>query len=252
MAAAPFERRLSGLIVLVLLVAAGGFAPAPAQNETRPVVRVGGTGTVQAKPDQAVARFGVVTQAETAEQARSKNATASKSALNAARNLGVSDNHLRMESLRLHPRREYNPKTKNYEEKGYEATRHIVVQVNRLEMLPRLVAQLVESGANRLEGVDYQLSDRSNVRDRALREAAVEARAKAQLLTKTLNAKLGTVQQIEEQSFDFQDPRPRVSMMKSTSAAESGPGEPEAYAAGEIEVQAQVQVVFNLNASSGS
>jgi uncharacterized protein YggE len=219
-----------------------------AQNTEAPqrTVRVSGEGTVNASPDQATVRFGIVTRADDPETARSQNAEAAKGALNAVRELGVPESDLRMETLRLAPRREYNRETRTHEEKGYEATRQVVVEVDSLELLPRLVAQVVQRGANRLEGIDYDLKDRSSIRNEALRQAATNARDKARLLAETLDAELGPVQEIHEQNFSFGQPSPRVRMEFAQAAQADAQGEPDAYAAGEIEVSAQVQVVFEL------
>lgn len=240
-------------LLLLLGLPLAGAGSAGAQDDARSTVNVSGQGTVKEQPDRAVARFGIVTRAETAEEARSRNATAAKNAMNAVRALDVAEENVRMETLRLQPRREYNRETENYEERGYEATRQVVVQVDRLEVLPQLVARVVQEGANRLEGIDYQLSNRSEIRNEALRKAARAARAKARLLATTLDAQLGPVHRIDEQSFDFRSPSPRTSMVKMATVESRQPsGEPEAYSAGEIEVSAQVQVVFNLLTGGGN
>jgi uncharacterized protein YggE len=232
---------------LLPLILSGLFVLPVAAQETSPrTVTVSGEGTVTAQPDQAVVRFGVVTRAETAQEARAENATAAKNAMNAVRALDIPDEQLRMETLRLQPRREYNPETKQREEQGYEATRQVVVELGDLKVLPQLVADVVEGGANRLDAIEYQLSDRSRFRDEALREAAESARDKAGLLAETLEADLGPVRTINEQNFDFVRPRPQTARMEMAKAADAGQAEPEAYAAGEIEVSAQVQVVFDL------
>jgi uncharacterized protein YggE len=201
---------------------------------------------VSAAPDRATVRFGIVSEAETAEAARSQNAQAAKRAMNAVRALDVPDEKMRMESLRLQPRREYNPETREHEEKGYEATRQVVVELSDLEQLPRLVTRVVQQGANRVDGISYGLSDRSAIRNEALRKAAQSARDKADLLATTLDAELGSVQQIQEQSFGFDQPSPRVEMQFAKSAQADAAPEPDAYAAGEIEVSATVQVTFGL------
>jgi hypothetical protein len=239
----------------VVLTVIFGWAVVPtgavlAQEEAR-TVRVSGEATVAAQPDQATVRFGIVSRAETAERARTQNAAAAKTAMNAVRELGVPEEKMRMETLRLQPRREYNPQTKEYEEKGYEATRQVVVELADLEQLPRLIARVVQRGANRLEGVEYELSDRTAVRNDALRKAAMNARDKAQLLTTSLDATLGSVRQITEEDFGYEEPQPRIRMTSAKSAnAESAP-EPDAYAAGEITVRARVQVVFDLGTERG-
>ncbi|MFB6229936.1 MAG: SIMPL domain-containing protein [Salinibacter sp.] len=239
--------RFLPLAVLSLLLAVLAVVPAAAQDDDRSTVTVSGEGTATAQPDQAVVRFGVVTQAQAAEKARTQNATAAKKAMNAVRALDVPEEKMRMESLRLQPRYEYDDEDERTLV-GYEATRQVVVELGRLEVLPQLVADVVESGANRLSNISYQLSDRTQFRNEALRKAARAARNKARLLAETLDAELGPVHAINEQSFDFVRPQvktARAGMAKATSGAQA---DPEAYAAGEIEVSAQVQVVFNLAA----
>jgi Uncharacterized conserved protein len=155
-----------------------------------------------------------------------------------------------MRSLRLQPRYEYDDEEDERRLVGYEATRQVVVELDRLQVLPQLVADVVESGANQLSNIDYRLSDRSQFRNEALRKAARAAREKAQLLAQTLDAQLGPVHAINEQSFNFRQPqvsRARGGMAKAVSSAQA---EPEAYAAGEIEVSADVQVVFDLVTAS--
>jgi len=241
--------QLLPLAALSLLLAVFAVAPAAAQDDDRSTVTVSGEGTATAQPDQAIVRFGVETRAETAQEARSQNATAAKNAMNAVRNLDVPEEKMRMESLRLQPQYEYDDERKQRDLVGYEATRQVVVELNRLEVLPQLVADVVESGANRLNDISYQLSDRSQFRNEALRKAAQAAREKAQLLAETLDAQLGTVHAINEQSFNFMQQRVRLSA-EMAKAADTGQAEPEAFAAGEIEVSADVQVVFNLVTAS--
>ena len=230
---------------MLSLFAVGGVQ---AQTATAPLrtVSVTGESSVTATPDEATVRFGIVSEAETAEQARSKNAQSAKSAMNAVRELDVPDEKMRMESLRLQPRREYNSKTREHENKGYEATRQVVVELSDLKQLPQLVTNVVQNGANRVDGISYGLSDRSSVRNEALRKAAQNAREKADLLATTLAAELGPVQQVQEQSFGVDQPTPRVEMQFAKAARDEAAPKPDAYAAGEIEVNATVQVTFVL------
>jgi uncharacterized protein YggE len=237
------------LKILPALALAGLLAlPSHAQDasSSERTVRVSGEATVKAVPDQATVRFGIVSEAETAEAARAQNAEAARRAMNAVRELDVPEEKMRMESLRLQPRYEYDPQTDRRKEDGYEATRQVVVELTDLEQLPTLVARVVQQGANRLEGINYELSDRSSIRNEALRTAASNARDKARLLVGALDASLGPVRQISEESFGFDEPQPRVRMAFAKSAEANAEPEPDAYAAGEIEVTARVQVVFEL------
>lgn len=216
-----------------------------AQETDKRTVTVTGEGIVQVEPDMAVVRFGVVTVADDPEAARSQNAEASSRTMNAVRNLGIEERHIRLETLRLQPHREWIDNLRRYEERGYEAVRIVVVEVHDLEMLPVLVAEIVQQGANRLESIQYDLDDRDAARNEAMREAVLNARAKAQLLAETLNEELGVVLSINEQSFDFPRPMYRAEMMQTASKDEAAP-EPDAYAAGEIEVRVNVNATFAL------
>jgi len=242
------------LFVLVgLLVLSSFLVPSPvgaqSEEEGERTVRVLGEGTVSVPPDKATVRFGVVTRADAPEAARAENAAAARNAMNAVRELGIADSKIRMETLRLQPRREHNPETDAWEEKGYEATRQVVVEADSLDRVPRLVATVVQRGANRLEGIEYGLRDRAPARNEALRQAAQAARDKAHLLARALGAGLGPVRQIDEQNFSFQDPSPRIQRVEASAYQTAADPEPEAYAAGEIEVEARVQVVFGLEPS---
>ncbi|MFQ5572188.1 MAG: SIMPL domain-containing protein [Rhodothermales bacterium] len=235
---------------LAVLLMAGGFQiPAQAQEvkspESQRIVRVSGEGVVRTVPDQATVRFGVVTRAEDPEEARRLNAEAAREAMNAVRALGVEDANMRLEMLRLQAAREYDPATRRMKEIGFEAVRTVVVEVEDLDTLPSLVAEVIQKGANRLDGVTYELKDRDAARDEALVKALTNARDKAQLMASTLGEELGRVVTIHEQSFDFPRPVLRMGQAERGIAKDAAP-EPEAYAAGEIEVRAVVQVAFSL------
>ena len=233
----------------LLLVGVLTFAPmAHAQHAANPsprTISVNGEGTIRVEPDQATVRFGVVTRADTPETAREQNAAAASQAMNAIRDLGIAERKIRMETLRLQPWREYNQDTRRYEEKGFEAVRQVVVEVDDLDQLPTLVTRIVQRGANRLDGINYNVADRDAVRNDALQAAAAQARAKAQLLAETLGVQVGPPRQISEQSFDFPRPQFRIEQAAAMAKADAAP-EPDAYAAGEIEVTATVQVTFDL------
>ncbi|MFB3133172.1 MAG: SIMPL domain-containing protein, partial [Rhodothermales bacterium] len=186
-----------------------------------------------------------VTRAEDPEEARRITAAAAAEAMNAVRALGIEERKMRLETLRLQPAREYNAQTRRWDDIGFEATRQVVVEVDDLEKLPTLVAEIVQKGVNRLDGIAYELKDRVEARNEALRKALGDARGKAELMASTLGEELDRVLTIGEQSFNFPRPMVRMAQAEMVMGKAAAP-EPEAYAAGEIEVRAVVQVVFAL------
>lgn len=214
-------------------------------DSDRRIVSVTGEGIVRVTPDMASVNFGIVTVSDNPETARSQNAEASSTAMNAVRELGIEDRYIRLETLQLQPHREYDEDLRRYVEKGFEASRHVVVEVHDLDMLPTLITRIVQQGANRLNHVAYELQNRDQARNDALREAALNAREKAELIVETLGLQLGELRQVNEQSFDFPRPFLRMESMQAMSRDAAAP-EPDAYAAGELEVRATLNVTFEV------
>ena len=230
-----------------MLLAAMGVVPAhnAASQDVDPdrrIISVTGEGIVRVVPDMANVNFGIVTVADDPETARSENAAASSTAMNAVRELGIEERFIRLETLQLQPHQEYDEDLRRYIERGFEASRQIVVQVHDLDALPTLISTIVQQGANRLNSVSYDLQNRDQARNDALREAALNAREKARLITETLDLALGELRQVNEQSFDF--PRPYLRMESMQAMSRDGAPEPDAYAAGELEVRAMLNVTF--------
>lgn len=231
----------------LLISAASGFqqdARAQSSEGDRRVVSVTGEGIARVQPDMARVHFGIVTTADDPETARRLNAEAASEAMNAVRALGIEERLIRLETLQLQPHRVYDEGLRRYVERGYETSRQVVVEVHDLEILPTLIAQIVQRGANRLNHVSYELQDRDAARNDALRAAVLNARDKARLIVEALGEELGELRTVNEQSFDF--PRPVLRMEAMNQAAKDADPEPEAYAAGEIEVRASLHVTFDI------
>lgn len=230
-----------GLVLAVLLVA-GMALPAAAQNAT---ISVSARGVIKTEPDMATVRFSVVTAGDTPTQAQDDNAEASASAMNAVRGLGIEEADIQMDNLQLMPQREYDQERRIYVENGFEATRSVEVHVRDLDQLPELMSRLVDTGANRINGVQYGLDDREQVELDALALAVRRAREKASVMAGALDERLGAVWQISEQGISVPQPMLRMDAMEMASMSKDA--NPDAFAAGELEVSASVTVVFLLS-----
>ncbi len=210
-------------------------------------VTVSGKGTVKVQPDQATVRFGVVTVDLDPEAARVDNARVSAATMNAVRELGIEDRKIQVNVLRIQPYREYDPDTRRNVDMGFQAVRDVTVDLEDLDLLPSLIASIVGEGANRIHGISYGLQDETGPEHEALQEALVNARAKAELMVKTLGARLGSVIQVSEQGL-VRPQQIRMEFDRSLMQKDAGMSEviPEAYSSGEIDVSANVTVVFAI------
>ena len=208
------------------------------------IVSVTGVGEVAAQPDEATIRFNVVTRDVDPETVRMKNADASQQAINSIRDLGVDEGSIQLEQLSLNAVREWDPEQRKHIEMGFEVNRGISVELVDLDLVPTIVAHVVQSGANRIREVRYGLSNNEQVQANALSKAVANARFKATTMLETLNETLGRAVEVREQSTRIPSP---VARGYATAAVEkSSDPNPEAYAPGMIEISATVMVTFEI------
>lgn len=241
----PAQFRLRSCALLATLVIGFLLAPASGAQDRPYTISVSGTAEIRTAPDMATVWFGVVTRDENPEEARRLNADAAAKAMNAVRALGIPERDIRLETIQLQPLREYDPERRIYNENGFEAMRQVEVMVRNLDLLPGLMAAIVDEGANRINSIQYGLDNKDAAELEALTQAARVAREKASVLARELGWTLGKAIQINEQGVHV--PQPRMQMeMASVSAMAKDAGNPDAFAAGELTVSASVTVVFSL------
>jgi uncharacterized protein len=237
-----FNSRNGILLALCLLLSVGILFSQ--EIEVRKTVTITGEGVVKVEPDVVTVRFGVVTRDADPVTVRRQNEEAAGKALDAVRGLGIEDRKIQVTVIQLNEILEYDREKRRQTPAGYEASRQVVVVIDDLDLLPELIVRVTQGGANRLFGLSYDISNRDEVQNNALKKAAENARGKAEILCSALNVKLGGVVRISEQSFSFPGPVPVRAMMADQLEAAADMARPEAYAAGEIEVSASVEVEF--------
>jgi hypothetical protein len=204
-------------------------------------VTVTGTGRVAVAPDVVELRLGVAVTRPTAAEAGSDAAAAMAADLAALRSAGVLDRDLRTEGLSLGPVMDYRgdgpPQLR-----GYELRNAVVARLRDLERLPAAIDAAIAAGATTLDGVRFDVEDRS-VAEAAAREAAVaNALATARALATAAGATLGEVLAISEgrAAPPVPFPAPRAARMMAAEAA------PTPAEAGEHEIAVSVEVVVAL------
>ena len=207
-------------------------------------ITVNGEGKIAAAPDMATIRFSVVTRDKDPEKARSENADASSSALNMLRDLEISEEKIRLEQLALNPAREWDPDQRRHVDVGFEVTRGVSVETQDLDLVASIVARLVKTGANRINGVQYGLSNDQEAKSEALVLAVENARAKAIAMLAALGETLGPVMDVREQSVRVPSPEPR--MYAAAAMEKAADASPDAYAPGELDIVANAVITFEI------
>jgi len=228
-----------------VVVSQAGCSPATAQIETpdeeQRTVSVSGSGTVSAAPDEVTLRLGVETMAETASEALSQNNEQMEAVIAALTEAGVPEENVQTQTVQLRPRYETPPRetgpAQERELIGYVASNIVEARTSDLEAVGRLLDEAVQAGANRIEGLRFEVSDAGELLDQAREAAWQDAEDKAQQLATLAGVELGQVLSISEST---RAPRP-VGLGGAVEREAAVPIEP-----GAEDIQVDLQVAWSL------
>jgi uncharacterized protein YggE len=173
--------------------------------EFKRTLNVSGTGEALAQPDAAVVTLGVNTEAKEAGDALKQNSAQMTAVIAALVDAGVDSKDIQTQTIRLSPRYERPApragETSSAELVGFTATNMVEVRVRKLSGLGEMLDAVVEAGGNQIQGIRFEITDRTELYDQA-REAAWEnALNKAEQLAGLAGAELGPVVSISESSY---------------------------------------------------
>lgn len=232
-------------IVLGLTASACSTAAAPAGAQDAPreplrTIDVTGTATVMRAPDRAAVHLAVETVAETARAARRGNAEAMTAVIDALEGLGLEPAAIRTVSVSLNPQYQRGRDVDSPTIVAYQAANRVRVRVDEIDRVGRVVDAAVASGANRVTGIQFELSDPEAAYHEALERAVAEARREAETLARALGETLGPVIRVSTGGFRGPIPQGRGRTSVQMEAV-STPIEP-----GELEVRATAHITYRL------
>jgi len=176
---------------LCAMAAAGVSAPLAAQSP-EPFIQVSGTAQVQVPSDRARLNFAVVTEATTAAEATTQNATQMDAVARALRATGAAGLNIETWGYDLQPRYSRpTPTDQTPRIVGYQATNNVRVTVDDVTVVGRLIDAAVTGGANRITSLRFEARDAETARIEALRRAVQNAHSQAEAMASALGVVLG-------------------------------------------------------------
>ena len=228
---------MKNLAITALLLLSG---LATAQEKTPPnLVRVTGTSEVKVVPDRAVISIGVEKENASAVVAKHAADTAARNLLSTLRTNGLDAKDMSTTFLSLQPREVY---VKHVRVSSFVAEQTLAVTVRDISKLDSLLEALVKAGGNRIDSIQYEVSEPRRYRDQARELAVIAAKEKAQALANALGQHIGKASTIEE-PLDFS------SLQSANSAFYNSTREKlrdSVTAPGERSVTASVTIAFEL------
>jgi hypothetical protein len=168
------------------------------QVQPTPNVRslvVSGTGRATLTPDIAYVNIGVHTESADVAEALASNTAQAQKVADAIRALGVDAKDIQTTNFNIYPIQTYGPNNQVTGTK-YAVDNTVYVTVRDLSKLGNLLDTVVKNGANNINGVQFDVADKSAALSDARKAAVKDAQTQAQELAAAAGVTLGAVQSI--------------------------------------------------------
>lgn len=164
-------------------------------NQNLPMLSASGTGQVYLVPDVAYVNIGVRVDANEVSAALSANNVQAGEISAALQALGVEAKDIQTSNFNVYPMSDYGPDGQ-VSRKYYVVENTVYVTVRNLSSLGNLLDAVVRSGANTINGISFDVQDKSAALAQARDLAIQKAKAEAEGIAAAAGVKLGNLQSI--------------------------------------------------------
>jgi uncharacterized protein len=187
-----------GLLLVTALVVRVGATPAraateavlPTQSQPAAII-VTGNATIDVTPDIARVIVNVQSTANTAAAAESQDASASDSVRSRVSSAGIAATDIKTLSVQVWPQYDYRNGQSILT--GFMASQTLQFTVHDLRRIGAVIDAAVAGGATSVQGITYDVTDRSAASAQALARAVKDAQTKARAMTDAAGLRLGSV-----------------------------------------------------------
>ena len=252
------RKKISLLIIITLLsallsacagaAAAQSLPPVAQAGEQEPsseplrTLSVSGSGVAYLTPDIAYINIGVRTENQDAARAVSENNARSKKVSDAIKALGVDEKDIQTTNFSIYPQQDYDRDGNPTGKITYKVDNTVFVTVRNLDLIGDLLNAVVAAGANSINGIRFDVADKTAALSAARKAAVENASVIAAELAESAGVSLGEVQSITTYSSDVPAPVYMDAGVGGAVMAESVPVSP-----GQMNITVQVSVVYRIN-----
>jgi uncharacterized protein len=240
------------VVIAALLSGCAGAAAAQGMNQTTEdqsvdkvtrTINVTGTGKVYLTPDIAYVSIGVHTENKDATKAVADNNTKSQAVKDALINLGIETKDIQTTNFSIYPQQQYDQQGKPTGDINYVVDNSIYVTVRDITKIGEVLDTSVKAGANSINGIQFDVVDRTKALSDARKLAVADAQAQAEELAQAAGVTLGAVQTINTSGSSTPVPiyEKAYGGGVAMAAAPSVPVSP-----GQMTLQTDVYMVFEI------
>lgn len=221
--------------------------PAPVQQQAAEqprTINVNGTGQVSLAPDVAYVYIGVQSQGETVADVLADNNGKAQSVTQALKELGVDEKDIQTSSFNIYPQQNYPQQPAPDGSAGtpvttYQVNNTVFVTVRDLSKLGQLLDVVVRSGANSINGITFDVLDKTAATTQARQLAIESARTQAEEIAKAAGVTLVDLQTMS--AYSTSNPLP---MFEGKGAAYDAASVP--VSAGQLVIRVDVSAAYTI------
>jgi len=209
------------------------------------IISVTGTAEIKVAPDEVTLILGMDSHDKDLSVAKATNDRSTKKLLSLVRDAGVDAKNIQTSALSMGP--EYS------EEKipklfGYRVSQTVVLTLKDISKYEGLLTDALKAGVNRVDGINFAISDPKKYNDEARLKAIKAAREKATAMATELGQSVGKPWEVTETEYDttalsanFGANFYKNAFMSKVAVQTESP-----IAGGEVTINALVRVSFQL------
>ena len=178
------------IVVMLMAVVLGACAPQSTAKDFNRSINVSGTGEVYLVPDIAYVYIGTRSEAVDVASALSDNNKQAQSISTVLSDMGVDQKDIQTTAFNVYPMQNYGPDGQPTEIK-YVVENTVFIKVRQLQKLGELLDAVVRNGANQINGISFDVEDRTQAESDARKLAVQDATDKAKELADAAGVELG-------------------------------------------------------------
>lgn len=233
-------------LVLVLLACVLLNLPVQAVEEQDyvSVISAKGSAKTEVKPDTATVTIAVESNSKKLQAAIDENNEVSEKINARIKEILGEGDTIKTTSYQVNPVYTYDKSfTPPNKLTGYRVINQIKIKTGDISKLGEIIEVSLASGANRVSGLSYEVSDTDKVCKCLLKKAAQDARAEADILANSLGVKIKGIKKVSSSCNDRQV-RPYMMESFARGMGDAVTSTAPALEAGESTINAQVFVDF--------
>lgn len=157
-------------------------------DRTERTIIIDAEGRVKVKPDMAYIRMGLSTEADTVEEAQTKNSETMNMLIAQLKGMGIADDDIKTENYNVYPM--YDWLDEGQVLSGYRVDQNLRIRIKDLTMSEKIIGLAGELEINEVGSLEYSIEDDDVYIEQARVQALKKVGQKARALTQALGVKI--------------------------------------------------------------